>query len=392
MTPELERWRADTPGTARVAHLNNCGAALMPGPVLDRVKAHLDLEAAIGGYEAQDEAEGELAAAYESAARLLNARPDEIAFVENATRAWDMAFYAFRFQPGDVILTSVAEYASNYIAFLQMRRRHGVEIRVVPDDGDGALDLAALERMIDARTRLIAVTHVPTNGGLVNPAAGIGAVARAAGLPFLLDACQSIGQMPVDVAQIGCTMLSATGRKFLRGPRGTGFLYVAREWTERLEPPFLDLHAATWSAADRYTIAPGARRFENWEADYAARLGLKVAIDYALDIGLERIGDRVVALAARLRRGLSELTGVTVRDKGKVQCGIVTFTIDGIAPTAIVATLRRQGIHLSSSDATGTRLDMDARGFPALVRAAPHYYNSEAEVDACIAALAALPR
>jgi len=392
MNAALEDWRRDTPGTARVAHLNNCGAALMPLPVVERVKRHLDLEAEIGGYEAQDAAAEELSAAYDSAARLLNAQPDEIAFVENATRAWDMAFYALRFQAGDVILTSVAEYASNYIAFLQMRRRHGVEIRVVPDDEEGALDLAALERMIDGNVRLIAVTHVPTNGGLVNPAAGIGAVARAAGLPFLLDACQSVGQMPVDVAEIGCTMLSATGRKFLRGPRGTGFLYVARDWAERLEPPFLDLHAAVWTGTDRYEIAPGARRFENWEADYAARLGLKTAIDYALDIGLDRIGDRVTALATRLRSGLAALPGVTVMDKGRVQCGIVTFTVAGVDPARLVAELGRAGINISQSQASGTRLDMDARNCPSLARAAPHYYNAEAEVDACIAAVAALSR
>lgn len=392
MKAELEDWRRDTPGCAHVAHLNNCGAALMPRPVLERVKRHLDLEARIGGYEAHDEAAAELAAAYASVARLLGAQPDEIAFVENATRAWDMAFYGLAFRPGDVILTSVAEYASNYIAFLQVRRRCGVEIRVVPDDESGALDVEALRRMIDRRTRLIAVTHVPTNGGLVNPAAEIGAVAREAGLPFLLDACQSAGQLPLDVKAIGCTMLSATGRKFLRGPRGTGFLYVARDWVERLEPPFLDLHAAQWTTADSYEIAPGATRFENWESDYAARLGLKVAVDYALEVGLERIAARCTALAERLRAGLAEIPGVTVHDKGRVRCAIVTFSHAGLPAEEVVARLRAQGINLSVSGAAGTRIDMDRRGLAAIVRAGLHYYNSEEEIDRCIAAVAALAR
>ncbi|MEQ8346198.1 MAG: aminotransferase class V-fold PLP-dependent enzyme [Sneathiellaceae bacterium] len=394
---ELGGWRADTPGLRTpgpggrpMIHLNACGAALMPRPVVERVKAHLDLEARTGGYEAQDAMQAELAAAYDSVARLLNARPGEIAFVENATRAWDMAFHALPLGAGDVVLTSVAEYASNYIAFLQMRRRRGIEIRVVPDDSMGALDVAALRRMLDPRVRLIAVTHVPTNGGLVNPAAEIGAVAQAAGIPFLLDACQSVGQMPVDVAAIGCTMLSATGRKFLRGPRGTGFLYVRQDWVRRLEPPFLDLHAAHWTGPDSFEIAGDATRFENWEADIAGRLGLKTAVDYALAIGLSRIADRIAGLADRLRTGLAALPGITVQDKGAVRCGIVAFTSAGLEPAALVHRLRAAGIHVTVSAASSTRLDMDGRGLQACARAGLHYYNSEAEIDACLAAIAAL--
>lgn len=389
MKAELEDWRRDTPGCAHVAHLNNCGAALMPRPVLERVKRHLDLEARIGGYEAHDEAAAELAAAYASVARLLGAQPDEIAFVENATRAWDMAFYGLAFRPGDVILTSVAEYASNYIAFLQVRRRCGVEIRVVPDDESGALDVEALRRMIDRRTRLIAVTHVPTNGGLVNPAAEIGAVAREAGLPFLLDACQSAGQLPLDVKAIGCTMLSATGRKFLRGPRGTGFLYVRRGLLDRLDPPFLDLHAARWTAPDRYELRPDARRFEAWESHVAGRLGLGAAVDYALRLGLPAIRDRVCALAERLRARLAEVPGVAVRDLGEQRCGIVTFTRAGEDAAAVKARLGAQAINVSVSTAAGTLLDFHARGIPDLVRASVHYYNDEPEIDRFVAALAA---
>ena len=381
-------WRADTPGAENAVHLNACGAALMPRPVVARVKAHLDLEARIGGYEAQAQAADELAAAYDSAARLLNARAHEIAFVENATRAWDMAFYALPLQPGDVVLTAVAEYASNFIAFLQMKRRRGVEIRVVPDDADGALDPAALAAMIDRKVKLIAVTHVPTNGGLVNPAAETGAIARDAGIPFLLDACQSVGQMPVDVAAIGCTMLSATGRKFLRGPRGTGFLYVREDWIDRLEPPFLDLHAARWTGADSFDIAGDATRFENWEFDVAGRLGLKAAIDYALEIGPDRIADRIGGLAARLRDGLGALPGVTVRDKGRQRCGIVTFTHDRLAATDLVDRLAREGFRLTVSRAGATRLDMDGRGVDGFARAGLHVYNNEAEVDAVVAAVA----
>ncbi|HZD26194.1 MAG TPA: aminotransferase class V-fold PLP-dependent enzyme [Alphaproteobacteria bacterium] len=389
---DVARLRADTPGCGRVAHLNNCGAGLMPRPVLQALADHLALEAEIGGYEAEAAAEAGLEYTYDAIARLLNCRRDEVAVVENATVAWDMAFYGFPLGPGDVVLTAVSEYASNYIAYLQRQRRDGFEVRVVPNDESGQLDVAALATMIDSRVKLISVTHVPTNGGLVNPAAAIGRVAREAGIPFLLDACQSAGQLPLDVEAIGCDMLTATGRKYLRGPRGTGFLYVRRGLLDRLEPPFLDLHSADWTAADAFEMRPDARRFENWESYVAGKLGLGVAVDYALALGLPAIAARVQALAGRLREGLDALPGVAMRDLGRERSGIVSFTVEGVEPDAAVAALRRQGINISSSGAASTRHDMDGRGLPALCRAGVHYYNDEAELERLLEAVAALHR
>jgi selenocysteine lyase/cysteine desulfurase len=389
MNIDVAAARRDTPGAERVIHFNNCGAALMPRHVIEAVDTHLRLEAEIGGYEAAARSADALDGAYGAVARLIGARPQEIALVENATRAWDMAFYAFDFQPGDRILTAMAEYASNYIAFLQVARRTGAIVEPVPDDAGGQFDVAALERMIDDRVRLIAVTHVPTNGGLVNPAAAIGRVARAAGVPFLLDACQSVGQMPIDVETIGCDMLSATGRKFLRGPRGTGFLYVRRDWIERLEPPFLDLQAASWVAPDRYEIRPDARRFENWESFVAGRLGLAAAADYAMGLGLDAIWARVRHLADTTRARLATLPGAQVRDLGTTRCGIVTFTIEGRDPEAIKATLAAAGINATTSSAASTRLDMSRRKLDKVVRLGLHYYNTETEIDRLMAALAA---
>ena len=228
MPIDVARARADTPGCKNRIHFNNCGAALMPETVIDVVKNHIDLEAAIGGYEAVEAARASIDNVYTSVARLLNCAPEEIAIVENATRAWDMAFYAMTFRPGDRILTAIAEYASNYIPFLQVARKTGAIIEVVPNDDSGALDVDALEKMMDGRVKLIAVTHVPTNGGLVNPASEIGRIAKHHGVPFLLDACQSVGQIPIDVQTMGVDILSTTSRKYLRGPRGVGFLYVSK--------------------------------------------------------------------------------------------------------------------------------------------------------------------
>ncbi len=378
---DVHRARHETPGCRSVIHLNNAGAALQPAPVLEAVRAHLDLEAAIGGYEAADRARDAVERVYAAAARLIGCHPDEVAVLDSATRAWDMAFHSIPFEPGDRILTSASEYASNFIAFLQVKEKLGVRVEVVPDDETGQLSVAALRDRLDERVRLIAITHVPTNGGLVNPAAEVGAVAREAGVLYLLDACQSVGQMPIDVAALGCDILTATGRKYLRGPRGTAFLYVGRDWLSQLEPPMLDLHAARWVATDRFEIREDARRFESWESNRAAKIGLGVAVDYALDWGLSPIWERVSVLADSLRARLAGIPGIRVRDLGSPRCGIVSFTVEGRSAAAVQEELGRRSINVSVSSRESTLLDMQRRGLEAVVRASVHYYNEDAELD-----------
>jgi cysteine desulfurase/selenocysteine lyase len=376
---ELTQLRGDTPGTAHCAHLNNAGAGLVPTPVLDAVVDHLQLEARIGAYEAAAREAERCAAVYPSIARLVGANLEEIALVENATVAWQMAFHGLVFNPGDRILTARVEYGANYVSYLQKARQTGVKIEIIPDGPDGASDPAALAAMIDERVKLIAITHIPTNGGLVNPAAEIGAIANEHNIPYLLDACQSIGQMPIDVEQLGCDFMSVTGRKFLRGPRGTGFLYVRKKWLEHMEPPFIDHFSARWTSANTYTLRPDARRFENWENAYALRLGLGAAAEYALDIGLERIQARSFALAEEVRAGLAGIPGVTVRDLGTRRCAIVSFSHDKVVAREIKRSASAAKINISVSAPHSTRLDADARNLPDLTRVSPHYYNSEEE-------------
>ncbi len=386
---EVARLRADTPGCDHVVHFNHCGSSLMPRPVIDATIGHIEREAAIGGYEAADEADDRVEAVYASTARLVGAEPDEIALVENATRGWDMAFYAIPLQAGDRILTSVAEYGSNALAFLHVAER-GVSVEVVPNDEHGQIDTEALARLLDDRVRVVALSHMPTNGGLLQPAAAVGRLAREAGAIVLLDACQTAGQLPLDVDELGCDILSATSRKFLRGPRGMGFLYVRRELCERLHPPFVDIRAATWTGPDTYDLVPGARRFENWESNVAGKLGMGAAIAYALDLGLDRIWATVFERAATLRERLAAIPGVTVRDLGAVKGGIVTFDVAGVPADDVRDVLHRDRINTTVSGITSTRWDMTERGLRRLNRASVHYLTTDGEIDALVGGVARL--
>lgn len=388
MTIDLAQARRDTPGVEHVAHLNNAGGALRPQVVTDTVVAHLRREAEIGVYEAEEESSERVEAVYGSVARLVGAHEDEIALVQSATVAWNVAFSSIPLKPGQRILTARTEYISNAIALLQACERAGVTLEVIEDDEHGQVDLDALaDALGGGDVALVALTHIPTGGGVVNPAPEVGALTRAAGVPFLLDACQSVGQLDVDVEALGCDLLAATGRKFLRGPRGTGFLYASRAITDTLVPPILGLGAATWTGPTSYVPVAGARRFETWERSVADNLGLGAAVDYALSTGLPAIEERVTALAASLRTELDAIDGITVRDKGVRRSGIVTFTVEGRSADEVRAAATEKGVNVSVTRVSSAQLDFGARGLTEVVRASPHYYTSDDDLERLLATL-----
>lgn len=386
---EIEKLRADTEGCqGDLAHFNNAGASLMPASVVQAVRKHLDLESRIGGYEAAARMQSEFAQIYHDVANLINADHEEIALLNNATEAWNAVFYSMNWAADDEVITTQSEYNSNMISFRHLEKRVGIRVIMAPDHVDGIVDLEALEQLISGQTKLIAISHIPTNEGLVQPAARIGEIAKAHDVPFLLDACQSVGQMPVDVQKIGCTMLSATGRKYLRGPRGTGFLWMRKDWIARTIPYVLDTRSARWDRIDGFTIAPDARRFELWEKNVSGLLGLGAACRYARDIGPEQIWRRIKQSSDDLRARLSALPGITVQDRGAQLSGIVTFCHTDITAQEYVARLRDEfQINTSVTTTQLTRKDLLGQGTYELVRASVHAFNSDAELSRLIKAV-----
>jgi cysteine desulfurase/selenocysteine lyase len=377
----LDTIRTQTPGCANVLHFNNAGAGLMPLPVLESITAHLTLEAQIGGYEAHARARTQYEDTYRALEELLGAQKGEVALAENATRAWDQVFYGMKFKPGDRIITAQASYASNFIAMLQRAKNDGIEIDVIPNDEYGQVDVKRLESAIANDTRLICLTHIPTNGGLINPAEEVGGIANRNGIPYLLDACQSVGQVDVNVDAIGCDFLSGTGRKYLRGPRGTGFLYVRASSIDLIEPPFLDLHAAVWTGLDEYRLQPDSSRFENWEGYVAGKIGLGVAVRYLLNLGPKATFERIRHLAAHLRTTLSDIPGITVHDIGLNKGGIVTFSHSTVDAGSIKAHLDANHINVNLAHPEWARLDAEKRSLPVMIRSSMHYYNTESEIE-----------
>lgn len=387
-TIDLEAVRADTPGSATLTHFNNAGDSLSPAPVVDAVVDYLRLETQIGGYAAADREGEQLNAVYRGGAALLGCHPSELAFCGGASEAWWRAFSGVRLEPGDTILTGRSEYIANAIAMGQAADR-GITVAVIDDDEYGQIDVDAFASRLDSTVKLVCLTHVPMTSGLVNPAAEIGRLTKEAGAYYLVDACQSVGQMPVAVDDLQCDFLSFTGRKWMRGPRGSGMLYVRSSVMDELAAPvFTDSRSALWTGPLAFEYQATAQRYEFGEFSYASKRGLGVALEYALDLGLDAIKERIAHLADRLRAELPSVPGVSVYDQGKDKCGIVTFTCAGHAAAEVTKSLRTHHITTGSPPAASAMLDIGAKGIDGVVRASPHYYNTDAEIDRFLETLA----
>lgn len=389
---EIDAIRAVTPGCRDgLTHLNHAGSSLPAQAVLDAQIGHLEREAMIGGYEAAAETDAAREQVYDSIAALVGATRSEIARFEHATAAWNAAFWSIPMQPGQAIITHDHDYGANAVAMLHAAATRGVRIVRVPSDAVGQIDLVALADALDDPdgVALVSLAWIPTNGGLVNPAAAVGALTRAAGVPFLLDACQAVGQLAIDVDTIGCDFLTATGRKYLRGPRGTGFLYVRESILDRVVPSHPDHHGAEWTTLDTYTFEPGATRFECWEFSHAAWLGLGAAVDVARDLGLDRIQTTVARRANELRAALTDL-GMTGHDEGIARCGIVTATHPTIASDLVRARLTEQGINTSVTHVGSSRADVERRDLAQMLRLSVHCTTTAAELDHVCSVLAGL--
>ncbi|SRR5260221_371253 len=377
---ELIQFRKETKGTGQKIHFNNAGASLPPDTVLSAVVGYLQEEAMLGGYETESKYKAQLENTYQLIARLINAKPDEIAIVENASMAWGLAFNGIDFKEGDVIITSEMEYETNLMGFLHVKKKHGVTIRVIPNDEYGNFSLAALEAAITPKTRLIAITHIASSAGGMTPIVEIGRIARKHQVLYLVDACQTVGQAPINVDEINCDILSVTGRKYLRAPRGTGFLYVRKTVQDDLNISFMDGHTAVLTSEQEYAIRKDARKFELYEKNRALTLGLAKAIEYALNIGVDRIWQRVQLLAGSMRQQLKSMEFITVHDFGDLQCGIVTFSVNGIDSELVKNKLAEKDINVSVSRAKSTLLYMNKNQLSSIVRASVHYYNTETEI------------
>ena len=382
----LAKWRSDTPGTHHRVHLNNAGAALMPRPVIDACKSHLDLESQIGGYEASDAKAEEVTRVYAGIGELIGAHPENVAFVANATAGFIQAMSSFDFEPGDVIVTTRADYTSYQITFLSLAERLGVVVKHAEDLPEGGVDPDSVRELAqDPQCRLVHVSWVPTHSGLIQDVEGVGAVCDELGVPYLVDACQAVGQISIDVERLRCDYLTATARKFLRGPRGIGFMYASDRALGRGDHPlFVDMRGAKWVDADRYEIAQTAMRYEDWEFPYALVLGLGAAARYALEVGVETAGARAFLLAARLREKLADLPGVRVLDGGRNKCAIVTASFGDRDARDIVGALRNKGINTAASLKWYGLLDFTEKRVESALRLSPHYYNTEEETDRAI--------
>jgi selenocysteine lyase/cysteine desulfurase len=388
---DVARERRATAGSTLARHFNAAGAALPSVGVVGTVVDHLRREEAKGGYEAAAEMRESTERVYESAAALIGASAHEIALFDSASSGLRAILDALRPGRGQRIVASSSTYVSHALHIMSLSREHDIELVIAPTDASRQMDLGALEQILsDGKPTIVTVAHIPTSSGLVEPVAAIGEIVKRYGGTYILDATQSVGHLVTDVNEIGCDVLVTTGRKFLRGPRGTGFTYVRRELAESLPPIAPDVRGAQWNSLDGWDLDASARRFESWESAIAARLGLGTAIDEAMGRGMDATETWLQHAGVRLRVSLNELSGVRTMDPDRSGSAIVTFVVDGVDPSVAVQQLAERGVRVVSVPATHGQWDLGDRGVHSVVRASPHVYNDEDDEIALVESVAAL--
>ena len=380
MPIDLSSVRNETPGCRYVTHFNNAGASLPPITVVHAIHQYLLEEANYGAYETYGRHVSEFERLYREIESLIGAKHGEVALDSNSSRAWQLVFQSIPFSPGDRILTCDTAYTSNYLGFLTASQRMGAIIEVLPTEDDGSVSVSGVLQFMDSRVKVVAVTHMPTNGGIIQPVEEIGQALLNSGAIYMVDTTQSIGQIKVDVNTLKCDVLIGTSRKYLRGPRGLGFIYVRQSFSEQLTPILLDSQGATWTGSTSYKIKSDATRFETGEHSPALRMGLLAALDYLNTMKMSDITSRIHRLAEVLRSQISQISGVTVHDLGTLKSGIVTFSKNGMSSSQIRDSLLVQNVNISVSPAEFTLLNMTSRMLDSVARASVHYYNSEDEL------------
>ncbi|GAB1446697.1 aminotransferase class V-fold PLP-dependent enzyme [Flammeovirgaceae bacterium] len=384
----LEAIRKDTPGCQFKIHFNNAGASLPPLPVTEAIRNYILFESTTGGYEAADIKKTEVQEFYISVAKLINTEENNIAFTSSATNSFSLAISSIPFERGDTVLIANEDYISNQIAFLSLQERFGIKLIRAKSLSTGGVDLNDMEELINKHhPKLVSLTHVPTNTGLIQPVEIVGKMCNSKEILYLVDACQSAGQIPLDVKKIGCDFLTATMRKFLRGPRGAGFLYVSdRVLEKKLTPLFVDMRGAEWTGPDTYEVRMTSKRFEEWELPYALVVGSKEAINYALNIGVENINARNKVLCNLLKNKLHSIK-LKALDIGQDQSSIITIEMPGKHPNEVLQYLRALNINTSTAHRSNAQIDFKSKMVDWALRISPHYFNTEDEIDSLIQSL-----
>lgn len=347
-------------------YFNHGGCSFITTSTLDAVVKQLRHEQEMGNAVADLMSSADRSSVYKLAAQTVGANEEDVALTDSHTTGWAKSLQTISLNAGDVILTNRSEWGGNLSSLQKLAHLHGSSVVVMPTTAYGSVCLKSLAALMSKSVKLISVSWIGSNGGHVEPVAEIGELAQAHGVPYFLDASQVVGQMPVNVQHIGCDVLTAPGRKWLRGPKGTGFMYLRPEFLEKCQET-----AQADSAADSSTPLT-AKYFEVSSASVPLQMGLLAALAQLEQVGVETIQKQILTRSQYLWERLQGIPGVNCICPVAPQHGLVSFNVVGHPATAVRQKLMGIGIEVAANLATFTPLDMHERQLDAVVRASPH--------------------